>query len=177
MVRPNGIVVAVALAAGLVVRRRPARTDLTRAIVIAGPAVLAVAVWMGFLWHWTGDPFVFAKAKEAWDEITVVEVVRMHMKWPLPHLLLGLVALGAVWLGRRIVPWSWMLYAALYLVPPLVLGVVGLARYSAECFVPFVVAGALLARWPRWVSAALVTLSLAACATYSIWVVRYLWTP
>jgi hypothetical protein len=177
MVRPNGIVVAAALAAGIVVRRSPSRADLTRAVVVAGPAVLAVAVWMGFLWHWTGDPFVFAKAKEAWDEITVVEVVRMRLKWPLPHLVLGVAALGAVWLGRRIVPWSWMLYAALYLLPPLALGVVGLARYSAECFVPFVVAGALLARWPRWVSAALVTLSLAACATYSVWVVRYLWVP
>ncbi len=72
---------------------------------------------------------------------------------------------------------AWTLYAALYLLPPLALGVVGLARYSAECFVPFVVAGALLARWPRWVSAGLVTLSLAACAAYSVWVVRYLWVP
>src|SRR6202008_4481464 len=102
MARPNGIVVAGALAAGILVRRHPTRADLSRAVAVAGPAVLAVAVWMGFLWHWTGDPFVFAKAKEAWDEITVVEVVRMRLKWPLPHLLLGVAALGAVWLGRRI---------------------------------------------------------------------------
>jgi hypothetical protein len=177
MVRPNGIVVAGALAAGIVVRRRPTRADLGRAVAVAGPAVLAVAVWMGFLWHWTGDPLVFAKAKEAWDEITVVEVVQMRLRWPLPHLLLGLAALGVVWLGRRIVPWSWILYACGYLLPPLALGVVGLARYSAECFVPFVVAGALLARWPRWVSAPLVLVSLAGCALYSVAVVRYLWVP
>jgi hypothetical protein len=178
MVRPNGILVAVALAAGvLLVRRRPDRAGLTRAAWLAGPAVLSVVVWMGFLWHRTGDPLVFVSAKEAWDEITVVEVVQHGVTWSLPHVLLGLAALLAVWLGRRILPWSWMLFAGLYLLPPLAVGVVGLARYANECFVPFVTAGALLARWPRAVSIGLVALSTAACATYAVWVVRYLWVP
>jgi hypothetical protein len=177
MVRPNGLLVAGALAAGILVRRSPTRVDLNRAVVVAGPAVLAVAVWMGFLWHWTGDPFVFVKAKEAWDELTVVEVFQVNVHWPLPHLFLGIAAVLAVWLGWRILPWHWIAFAALYLLPPLFLGVVGMARYAAECFVPFVTAGALLARWPRWVSGALVALSAAACAAYAVGVVKYLWVP
>jgi hypothetical protein len=177
MVRPNGILVAAALAAGILVRRSPSRADLARAVAVAGPAVFSVAVWMGFLWHWTGDPFVFITAKEAWDELTVVEVFQLGAKWPLPHLFAGLASLLAVWLGRRVLPWHWMLFAALYLLPPLGVGVAGLARYSAECFVPFVTAGILLSRWPRVVSVGLVALSAAACATYSVWVVRYLWVP
>jgi hypothetical protein len=177
LVRPNGLVVAGALAAGLLVRRHPDRTAVRRAAWIAGPAVLAVGVWLGFLWHWTGDPFVFVRAKEAWDELTIVEVIRQHITWTLPHLLLGAAAFGAVVFGRRLVPWAWTLFAALYLLPPLALGVVGLARYSAECFVPFVTAGALLARWPRALSVGLVVLSTGACAAYAVWVVRYLWVP
>jgi hypothetical protein len=178
MVRPNGIFVAAALVAGvLLVRGRADRARIERAAWLGGPAVLSVAVWMGFLWHWTGDPLVFVTAKEAWDEITVVEVVQHGVTWSLPHVLLGLAALVAVWLGRRVLPWSWMLFAGLYLLPPLAVGVVGLARYANECFVPFVTAGALLARWPRAVSIGFVVLSTAACATYSVWVVRYLWVP
>ena len=178
MARPNGILVAGALAAGiLVTRHRPGRDQWVRAVALAGPAALSVAVWMGFLWHWTGDPLVFVSAKESWDEITVVEVFQHGVTWTLPHLGLGVAALAAVWLGRRVLPWWWALFAALYLLPPLGLGVVGLARYANECFVPFVVGGALLARWPRAVSTGLIVLSTAGCAIYAVWVVRYLWVP
>jgi hypothetical protein len=177
LVRPNGLLVALALAAGVLVRRSPARPDPVRALRLAGPAFLAFAVWLGFLWHWTGDALVFVHAKQAWDEITVVEVVRQHMKWPLPHLVLGVAAIVAIGLGRKLVPWPWVLFGVLYLAPPLALGVVGLARYSAECFVPFVTAGSLLARWPRTLSATLLLLSAAGCAAYAVWVVRYLWVP
>jgi hypothetical protein len=177
LVRPNGVLVAAALAAGALVRRGPGRHDLVRAAALAGPSVVAVAVWLGFLWHRTGDPLVFATAKEAWEELTVVEVLQHGVAWTAPHLGLGGLAIAAIVLGRRLVPWSWTAFGLAYLLPPLAVGVVGLARYSAECFVPFVAGAALLARWGRSVSVALLVLSTGGLAVYAVWVVRYLWVP
>ncbi|HEX6310121.1 MAG TPA: hypothetical protein VF152_00675, partial [Acidimicrobiia bacterium] len=170
MARPNGLVVAVALV--LVVRSWP------RALVVAGPAVAAVGVWCALCWHWTGDPVVFFTAKSSWGEVTLANLLFPVADYgALVHFALAVVALAAVVVERRRLPVAWIALAALYLVPPLALGVIGLGRYTNECFPPFVAFGNLLARIPPGLRAFLLVASatvLVACATA---VIRYDYVP
>ncbi|MGH9026872.1 MAG: hypothetical protein ACRDWD_12270 [Acidimicrobiia bacterium] len=140
MTRPNGIVLAVALAIAV---RSPRRIAM-----IAGPAAIVVGVWCLLCWHWTGDPFVFWSGKSAWVELDLLDVVRWQAKLSvIPHLGLGLAALGVTAWKRRSLPPAWVVLTVIYLIPPLALGIVGMGRYAAECFPPFIAAGMVLAGW------------------------------
>jgi hypothetical protein len=140
LLRPNGIVVAVSLAVAV---RTPRRI-----LVVCGPAVAALGAWCWYCWDRTGDAFVFLTTKARWQEISAVGLVDGHAKWSvLPHAALALAAILAVVLARRRLPVAWIVFVALYLLPSLVTGMVGLARYANECFPPFVAAGDILERW------------------------------
>ncbi|HZR82373.1 MAG TPA: hypothetical protein VFD92_14870 [Candidatus Binatia bacterium] len=142
LVRPNGIVAAVALALEAASRARRAG-DVAR---VAGPAFAALAGWMAVLWWWTGDPLMFVHAKSAWQESTLAAVLAGGVAVPkvdVTALALALAVLVATW---RILPRSWLVLAALWLGPPLFLGMLGLPRYVSSCFPVFAAAGILLAR-------------------------------
>src|SRR5205823_8945938 len=83
-----------------------------------------------------------------WQEISAAGLVDGHAKWSvLPHAALALAAILAVVLARRRLPAAWLVFVALYLLPSLITGMVGLARYANECFPPFVAAGEILEQW------------------------------
>jgi hypothetical protein len=211
LIRPNGFLVAGALGLGLLARawsqRRHADpaaaetgttetgttetgtvgtgvvgTGVVRPLALAvGPAVVGVGAWLAYLWHRTGDPFVFIAAKAAWDEISIVEALtRSYAKFVGAHLVLGVAAFAAVALAlvrRYRLPWPWLVFMAAYLLPPFAVGLVGLGRYSNECFVPFVAAGMVMARWRRPAVVALLVCGSALTAVYAVQVVRFLWVP
>jgi hypothetical protein len=91
---------------------------------------------------------VFLTAKHGWHEVGFVDFVRHPIRDPNVCLHLGLAGVAGVvvLLRRRRLPASWTLFSGLYLIPSLGLGVVGLGRYTNECFPPFVAAGELLER-------------------------------
>ncbi len=205
LIRPNGFLVAATIGLGLVAQpwwpswsrsdgdttasrstvqptsRSTVRSTIRPLVLTVGPAAAGVATWLGYLWHRTGDPFVFIAAKGAWDEISIVEALtRAYAKFVGAHLALGVAALGVVAvaaLTRRGLPWPWIVFTAAYLLPPFAVGLVGMGRYSNECFVPFVAAGIFMARWRRPVVIALLVCGSALSAVYAVQVVRYLWTP
>jgi hypothetical protein len=115
---------------------------------VAGPAFVAVGVWCALCWHWTGNPLVFLTAKHGWHEVDVVDFVRHPIRDPnvCLHLALAVSAGVVLFLRRRQLPASWTTFSGLYLIPSLGLGIVGLGRYTNECFPPFVAAGELLER-------------------------------
>ncbi len=164
LVRPNGILVAVALVLTLRSWRRVA--------VVCLPAGILVVVWCALCWHWTGDPFVFYTAKAAWPEVTIVELVQHWPRFAIPHALLGVAALVAVWIRRRDLPVAYSAFAVLYLVPPLALGMVGLGRYANECFPPFLAAGEILDRVTRRVRALAFTACVGAQVLCAWWVIH-----
>ena len=170
IVRPNGIVVAIALV--LAVR------TLRRAVLVAGPALIVVGAWCWYCYDRTGDAFVFLTTKARWEEISAVGLFDGHAKLSVvPHGLLALGAVAVVVLQRRRIPGSWILLTALSLLPSLLTGMVGLARYTNECFPPFVAAGQILDRWSRGVQYALLTASACGMAVFA-WVVgRYQLVP
>ncbi len=139
LVRPNGLAVALSAAA--------ASRSWEGAARIALPACGAVAGWIALLWLWTGDPLIFLHAKAAWHEVTIASLLSgRETLVPKIDLAAGLLAVGVLGLAARELPVAWLLLAALWLAPPLMLGIIGMPRYVASCFPVFVAAGSLLAR-------------------------------
>ncbi len=171
LVRPNGIVLAIAL---VVVLR-----SWRRVLLVCAPSVVAVVLWCIACYHWTGDALVFLSSKEGWPEVTVKAFVLAPWRYDyvFPHLFLALAALGALWLVRRRLPAAWTLFTLLYLLPSLGLGMVGLGRYANECFPPFVAAGELLHRARRWVRIAAFAAAVVGQAVCAWWVIHLHYLP
>jgi hypothetical protein len=166
IVRPNGIIVAAALVVAVHAWRR--------AVVVAGPAVVVMAAWCWFCYDRTGDAFVWLTTKARWQEISAVGLFDGHAKWSvLPHGILALAAIVAVVWQRRKLPVSWIVLTALALLPSLVTGMVGLARYTNECFPPFVAAGRILERWPPRMQYLAIAASTFGLVVFAVVVARY----
>jgi hypothetical protein len=168
LLRPNGIVVAVAVAVAF------SRQTWRRAVVVCGPAVVALAAWSWYCWDRTGDAFAFVTAKGGWQEITLAGLVQGHSKLSvLPHLVLAAGALGVVMWQRRRLPISWVVLTGLALLPSLATGMVGLGRYANECFPPFVAAGQVLERWATRVVVGLLVAAGAGLVVFAYVVGHY----
>lgn len=172
--RPNGIVVALALAVA-------ARTPRRVAIVVA-PSLAALAAWVLFVWSASGDPLAFLSAKGAWEEVPIWAAVghALGFAYPTPQWLdIGLAVLGAVFVfacARRIPP-AWTTLFALSVLPSLVLGTVGLGRYTATCFAVPVAAAATLDRYPIWVRAGALACSAFGLAYAAAQIFMHHWLP
>jgi hypothetical protein len=167
LVRPNGVVLAVALVVAVWPSWR-------RALLVAVPPVVAVVAWCIWCWDRTGDAFVFLTTKSRWQEITFVGLFDGHVKWSvLPHVLLALGALGVLVVQRKRLPVSWLVFGVLYLVPSFQLGMVGVGRYANECFPPFVGVGQILERWSTKLRALYFVASLAGLVLFAAVSARY----
>ncbi len=171
LVRPNGAVLAIAL----IVAVWPA---WRRALLVAGPSVVAVAAWCIYCWDRTGDPLVFLTTKSRWQEITFVGLFEGNVKWSvLPHVVLAIGALGVLVVQRKRLPVSWLVFGALYLLPSLQLGMVGVGRYANECFPPFVGIGQLLERWSTRIRALYFAASTIGLVLFAVVAARYELVP
>ena len=170
MVRPNGFVVAIALA--FAVHWVPKRVA-----VVCGPALLAFVGWMLYNRDKTGDALTFYKSKDGWPEIDLVDFVLRDRKIAIPHVLLAAAAVVAVIAVWKLLPRSWLLLTALYLVPAFVVGMVGLGRYAGEIFPPFVAGGEILRRWPRAAVGAVFVACVALQVLCVYWVIHQEYVP
>jgi hypothetical protein len=171
LVRPNGLVVAVALVIAVWWSWR-------RAVMVAGPSLVAVVAWCAVCADRTGDPFVFLTTKSRWQEVTFVGLFQGHVKWSvLPHVVLALGALVVLFVQRRRLPLSWLAFGVLYLVPSFQLGMVGVGRYANECFPPFVAAGQLLERWSVRARALVLGVSTVGLVLFAFVAARYELVP
>jgi hypothetical protein len=171
MVRPNGFVVALALA--FAVHWVPKRVA-----IVCGPSLAAFVGWLLFNRDRTGNALTFYKAKNGWPEIDAVDFVLRDRKIAIPHLLLAIVAVIAVVVVWKLLPKSWLVLTALYLVPSFFFtGMVGLGRYANELFPPFVAGGEILRRWPRVAVGAVFVACVALQALCVYWVIYQDYLP
>ena len=170
IVRPNGVVVTVALIVAVWAWRR--------AILVALPTVLVLGAWLWYCYDRTGDALVFLTTKSQWEEITLWNVITLDGKLTaVPHVLLAAAAITAVVMQRRRMPVSWLAYTGLYLVPSLITGMVGLGRYANECFPPFVAAGELLERVSVRLQRAALALSTVGLVVFAYVIGHYQVVP
>lgn len=146
LARPNGVAVAatlVILATGRVLQSEKRLGRAMRWIPVAVLPITALAVWMGLLWRWTGNPLSFLSAKSAWTEISIATLLLRRDGGPvisggsLLHVALAMAAAAILILARREVPTRWAAAWGLYVVPALVLGLTGSGRYAWTIFPVF----------------------------------------
>jgi hypothetical protein len=164
LARPNGIVLAIALAFAVGFRSR-------RLLRVCGPPVLALIGWMAYNALMTGDALTFFWAKHGWREATLADLFARGSTATMIHLSLAGVAVLALVTARRAIPRSWSLFTALYLAPSLVLGIVGLGRYANECFPPFAAGGEILARRDRRFTTSVFVMCVVGQVLFAYWVI------
>lgn len=187
--RPNGIILALALAVAVLSheaqngyrsadeRFRDMSGAACRVAVVVSFPLAAAATWCGWLWYRTGDPLIFLHAKSAWNEVTVVDLVRRVHVHAWPHVVLAVAVFVALFVERRRAPVSWTIFAALWLLPSLGLGIVGLGRYANECFPAMFAIAAILARSQRRSATAYLAVSVGGLVLFSVLVGGYRFVP
>lgn len=185
LARPNGFIVPAVLVLALWLRDRGGGRPsdrgrrALRAVLVGVPAGVGLAVWCGLLWRWSGDPLVFYSAKDAWDEVTILEFFGdpggETVRTAVPHMLGVAAAIGVLAASWR-AAWfrvEWKVLAVLSLAPPLLLGVVGLGRYAAECFPLALATGFLLDRLPRRLASPALVVAGAGLFAFGVAVTRH----
>jgi hypothetical protein len=162
--RPNGIVLVIALACAIGMNAR-------RLVRVCTPAVGALLAWMVYNLARTGDALAFFHAKHAWRELTLVGLLTRNRIAGTVHLLLAGAAVAAIVAVRDRIPRSWWMLTALYLLPSLALGIIGMGRYAGECFPPFAAGGELLARSRRPARVAVFAVLVVAQVLFAYWVI------
>ncbi|MFZ4809943.1 MAG: hypothetical protein ACOYL9_01240 [Ilumatobacteraceae bacterium] len=173
--RPNGaiaVVAVVVIAVGL-------RATIRQFAALVLPSVAFIAGWMFFLWRTKGDPLLFWTAKSQWIETTLVEFLSdpLHQRLALVHLGLLVIYLAPYLIRFRRFPPAWAVVVALGVLPALVLGVVGTARYAILAFPLPIAAADVLADQPRWVRVVALTASAIALMVFARLVVAKSWVP
>ena len=153
--RPNGWIAPVAVLVAVLL----ARAGWRAVVAVVTPSVAFFIGWCTYLNWATGDPFVFWEAKKAWAEITLTAFLQeplAYRNWPSLFHLVCLLALVAPYVMRiRRQPPAWAVVVALGVVPSLLLGTEGMARYAILAFpMPLAAADVLTtrARWPAVVA-------------------------
>ena len=173
--RPNGALVVVALLVAVVA----ARGGWRAAVSVSVPSAVFLLGWMAYLQSHVGDPFAFWVAKDAWVELTLFDVLSdpLGSRLALTHAVVFLVAATAYLARFRHQPASWAALTLVIVVPPMLLGVVGLARYAVLAFpMQLAVADVLAKRGRAWVIGYLVV-SSCVLAGFAHLVVARSWVP
>jgi hypothetical protein len=173
--RPNGALIVAALIIAVLV----ARAGWRAALAVSVPSAAFLLGWMAYLGERTGDPLAFWAAKDAWDELSVFDFVTdpAGSLLALTHVAVFAIAAVAYAIRARRQPPSWLVLTVLVIAPPMLLGVVGLARYALLAFpMQLALADVLAARGRSWV---LGYLAVSACvlAMFAHLVVARSWVP
>lgn len=173
--RPNGfMLVLVAWAAAWCIDRR-----WRHVLSAAFPSLVFMVGWMIYGQRKVGDPLIFLTAKAAWNESPLWEfVLHPFAREAVPfHVAVAVAVLLLAAPSLRKLPSWWLLSIVLLVVPQLLLGLEGLARYVTLA-APLSIACALtLSRRPRWVQLLALLVCAAGLMFLGIWVVRYSWVP
>jgi hypothetical protein len=150
--RPNGIIVLVPLAIAIVSAPHLSRALKVRAgALVAVPAMFFFVSWCVFLWVWMGDPLAFLTAKRAWHEVSLFSYLQhpmdLNASW---NLVAGALAVALYVHYRRRQPVAWTVHAFLIVLPALGLGLVGIVRYTSQCFVTPIALADLTNRYRRF---------------------------
>jgi len=142
LTRPNGLVVSLALA-GAACR---STSGWRQGLLLLAPSLLVLALWSAVLMTISGDPLIWMKAKQGWQEMTLLNMHTSVGGFPWTQLASGLVALALLLLGWSAQPLSWRFFGMLWIVPSFLLGMVGFPRYAGSCFPVFASLGERVSR-------------------------------
>ncbi len=173
--RPNGALIVAALILAVFL----ARAGWRAALAVSVPSAAFMLGWLAYLDARTGDPFVFWAAKDAWIELSVIDFVTdpLGSRLAIAHVIVFAIAATAYAVRVRRHPPTWLVLTVLVVVPPLMLGVVGLARYAVLAFpMQFAVADVLASKGRSWVIGYLAVSALMLAVFTRLMITRS-WVP
>ena len=149
------------------------------ALAAAVPSAIFLIGWMAYGQSKVGEPLVFLSSKGAWIESPIWKFVTdPFVREAVPfHVGVAVVVVIVAAPSLRRLPSWWLWCIALLVLPQLILGVEGLARYVTLA-APLPVAVALtLSRQPVWLQRLALVLSAVFMMLLGHAVVRYSWVP
>jgi hypothetical protein len=173
--RPNGALIVIALLVAVLI----ARAGWRAALAVSVPSTVFVIGWMTYLHVHAGDALAFWGGKDAWIELTVFDFLRdpLATRLALTHVVVFAVAGGAYLTRVRRQPLPWAVLTVLVVVPSLMLGVVGLARYAVLAFpIQLAIADVLATRGRAWVIGYL-AISALVLGMFANFMVARSWVP
>jgi hypothetical protein len=173
--RPNGVLILPAVLAAVWVVQRSAKN-----IVIAlAPSLIFLSIWMIYCENKTGDALAFVSAKNTWLETTIIDFFAHPLERPaivLHVATFAIVAVIAMPAMKKIPSW-WHLISFVLLVPSLILGVEGMARYISLTAPVLIALAISLDRMSKLLRTLFFVVSGSAMLFLAVNVVRSAWVP
>lgn len=173
--RPNGILIFPAVIAAVWVVQRKAKYF----VIAVAPSVIFLVSWMMYCHNKTGDYLAFVHSKNTWLETTIFDFLSHPFERPAIVLHMAtfvgvlVIALPSV---KKIPSW-WHIISVVLLVPSLILGVEGMARYVSLTAPVLVMVAVSLARFNKSVRTLFFVVSASAMLFLAVNVVRSAWVP
>lgn len=194
--RPVGIMILVPLTILVWSRGANVRERAAALLISWSGVVIAFAAWMFFLYKMFKDPMLWARSQDYWVRVFVFPwesiglTVRYildggsHVENNLLDLTLTIVALGAILLCLRRLPFAYTAYALFMLIVPLTsysmrdefwtsMPMAAAGRRALVVFPVFIALGSLIKQ--SWLQAIWIPLSLAVQAVLFISFAQWVW--
>jgi hypothetical protein len=173
--RPNGILILPALLLAVWFVQR----SIKNAVIVVTPSLIFVVAWMIYCRNKTGDALAFLEAKNTWLETTILDFLSHPFERPAIFLHVTTFVIVAVVAAPSIqkIPRWWHAILLVLLVPSLLLGVEGMARYVSLTPPLLVMVAISLANWPKIYRLSFFVVAGSSFLYLAINVVRYSWVP
>lgn len=173
--RPNGILVLIAVVCAVWMLQR----QLINFVATTLPSLSFFVSWMVYCNNKTGDPLAFLTAKNTWLETTIVDFLSDPFERPAivlhvaTFLIAGLVAFCAI----KKVPIWWHVSSGVLLIPSLIVGVEGLARYVSLAIPMSVLIAISISQWSKLLRSVFFVAAASSMLFLAVNVVRSAWVP
>ena len=173
--RPNGILVLIAVVCAVWMSQR----QLINFVAATLPSILFFVSWMVYCKNKTGDPLAFLTAKNTWLETTIVDFLSDPFERPAiilhvaTFVIAGVVALMAI----KKVPIWWQVASGVLLIPSLIVGVEGLARYVSLAIPMSVLIAISISPWSKLLRSVFLIAAASSMLFLAVNVVRSAWVP
>lgn len=173
--RPNGILIFPAVLAAVWVVQRKAKY-----IVIAvAPSVIFLVSWMIYCQNKTGDYLAFVHSKNTWLETTIFDFLAHPFERPaiVLHMATFVCVMVIAFPSMKKIPSWWHIISFVLLVPSLILGVEGMARYISLTAPVLVAVAISLDRFNKLLRTLFFVVSASTMLFLAVNVVRSAWVP
>jgi hypothetical protein len=127
----------------------------------------------------TGDPLAFLTAKNTWLETTIIDFLSDPFERPAIVLhvatftIAGLIAFFAI----KKVPIWWHVASGVLLIPSLIVGVEGLARYVSLAIPMSILIAISISQWSKLLRSVFFVAAASSMLFLAVNVVRSAWVP
>jgi hypothetical protein len=153
--------------------------SIKNAAIVVTPSLIFTVAWMMYCRNKTGDALAFLEAKNTWLETTILDFLSHPFERPAIFLHVTTFVIVAVVAAPSIqkIPRWWHAISFVLLMPSLLLGVEGMARYVSLTAPLMVMVAISLARWSKIYRLVFFVVAGSSFLYLAFNVVRHSWVP